>query len=174
VTTGFDAWNTPGWTIQRPVYSASVGGDAPVLPAGVTRCVITGTYLSASGQGYYGAVVFVPSIPRVLIGQTEVLLPLVRGEVRNGRLDAAIYAVPQDVIWTVREAVGASREMYQVILPSGTALADLTSLVKVTETTPTPEDLFVGEGPPVLGGVPGASAGDTYLDTLTGDLYTLE
>jgi hypothetical protein len=176
VSTGFDAWNSPGWTIQHPVYSATVGGDVPALPAGVTPCTITCTYLSASGQGYYGAVTLAPSIPRVLIAQTEVLLPMVRGEVRAGQLNALIYAVPQDVIWTVREAVGASRQVYGVILPRNTAAADLTSLVRVPDGTPPIDgtgELFTGEGPPPQF-IEGAAIGDTYLDILTGNLYTLE
>lgn len=178
MTTGFDAWNTPGWTVQHPVYASTPSG-APELPMGVTRCVITGTYLSASGRGYYGAVSLRPSIPRVLIAQTEVLLPPVRAEVRNGRLtDAVIYAVPQDVVWSVREAVGASRQAYDVILPRNTAGADLTELEKVTPDTPpiNPEnagELFTGEGPPPAL-IEGAVLGDTYLDVLTGDLYVLE
>jgi hypothetical protein len=177
VSTGFDAWNTPGWTIQHPVYTTPPSND-PVLPMGVTRCVITGTYLSASGKGYVGAVTLRPSIPRVLIAQTEVLLSAVRGEVLNGRLDATIYAVPQDVIWNVREAVGASREDYDVILPRNTAEADLTELERVTPETPpiNPDnagELFTGEGPPP-NFIEGAVLGDTYLDILTGDLYSLE
>lgn len=177
MTTGFDAWNTPGWTIQHPVY-VDTPDDAPELPMGVTRCVITGTYLSASGKGYPGTVTLRPSIPRVLIADTQVLLPPVRGEVHNGRLDAAIYAVPQDVIWSVREAVGASRQVYDVILPRNTATADLTELERVTPETPpinpaNAGELFTGEGPPP-DVIEGAVLGDTYLDILTGDLYVLE
>lgn len=176
MSTGFDGWNTSGWTVQHPVYSASVGGSTPVLPAGVTPCAITATYLSASGQGYYGAVTLLPSIPRVLIAETEVLLPMVRGEVRNGQLDALIYAVPQDVIWMVREAVGASRHIYSVILPRNTAAANLTDLVRVPDGTPPIDgtgELFTGEGPPPQF-IEGAVLGDSYLDLLTGNLYTLE
>lgn len=177
MTSGFDAWNTPGWTIQHPVY-LDTPSDDPDLPMGVTPCVINATYLSASGKGYYGAVTLSPSIPRVLIADTQVLLPPVRGEVRNGRLAATIYAVPQDVIWGVREAVGASRQAYDVILPRNTAQADLTELERVTPETPpiNPEnagELFTGEGPPP-GVIEGAVLGDTYLDVLTGDLYILE
>jgi len=177
VSTGFDAWNSPGWTIQHPVYTNSPDDD-PELPMGVTKCVITGTYLSASGKGYTGTVTLRPSIPRVLIADTQVLLPFVRGDVRNGRLDVAIYAVPQDVIWGVSEAVGASRQAYDVILPGNTAEADLTELERVTPETPpiNPDnagELFTGEGPPP-DVIEGAVLGDTYLDILTGDLYTLE
>lgn len=177
MSTGFDAWNTPGWTIQHPVYTDTPSNE-PTLPMGVTKCVITGTYLSASGKGYYGTVRLLPSIPRLLIAQTEVLIPPVRAEVHNGRLSMTIYAVPQDVIWTVHEAVGASRESYDVILPRNTAAADLTELEKVTPDTPplNPDNagaLFTGEGaPPAV--IEGAVLGDTYLDVLTGDLYVLE
>ncbi len=178
MSTGFDAWNSPGWTIQHPVYT-NPPLDVPELPMGVTRCVITGTYLSASGKGYYGTVTLRPSIPRILIADTQVLIPPMRAEVRNGRLvDAILYAVPQDVIWSVREAVGASRQAYDVILPRNTAEADLTELEKVTPETPpiNPEnagELFTGEGPPP-DLIEGAVLGDTYLDVLTGDLYVLE
>lgn len=177
MSTGFDAWNTPGWTIQHPVYSSTPDG-APEMPMGVTRCVITGTYLSASGKGYYGTVSLAPTIPRLLIADTQVLLKPVRAEVHNGRLSATIYAVPQDVIWGVREAVGASRQAYQVILPRNTAEADLTELEKVTPDTPpinpaNAGELFTGEGPPPAV-IEGAVLGDTYLDVLTGDLYVLE
>jgi hypothetical protein len=179
-TTGFDAWNTPGWSSQDPDYPDTLSGD-PGMPMGVTKCVITGTYMSASGKGYYGSVALSPSIPRVLIEQTQVLLAAVRGEVTNGRLQATIYAVPQDVIWEVREAVGASRHIYDVILPRNTYGADLTELEKVTPETPpiNPDNagmLFTGEGPPPVPPdyIEGAVLGDTYLDTLTGDLYTLE
>jgi len=176
MSTGFDAWNTPGWTIQHPVYTNPPSND-PTLPMGVTRCVITGTYLSDSGKGYPGTVTLRPSIPRVLIADTQVLLKPVRGEVHNGRLDAAIYAVPQDVIWSVSEAVGASRQHYDVILPRNTAEADLTELERVTPETPpiNPDnagELFTGEGPPP-DLIEGAVLGDTYLDILTGDLWTL-
>jgi hypothetical protein len=129
MSTGFDAWNTPGWTIQNPVYAPTLADPLP--PVGVTRCLITGTYVSASGKGYYGSVILAPSIPRVLLDQTEVLLGPVRAEVRNGRFEAVIYAVPQDVIWNVREAVGASRQAYDVIVPGNLAAADLTELEKV-------------------------------------------
>ena len=177
MSTGFDAWNTPGWTIQHPVYTGTPS-DTPSLPMGVTKCVITGTYMAANGKGYYGTVRLSPSIPRVLIAQTEVLLAPVFAEVKNGLLSATIYAVPQDVIWAVREAVGASRQAYEVILPRNTASADLTELEKVTpDTVPiTPTNagqLFTGEGPPP-DSIEGAVLGDTYLDVLTGDLYTLE
>lgn len=176
MSTGFDAWNTPGWTIQHPVYSV-VLDEAPALPAGVTRCVITGTYLADNGKAYPGTVTLRPSIPRVLIADTQVLLRPVRGEVRNGSLIAVIYAVPQDVIWSVHEAVGASRESYDVILPRNTAEADLTELERVTPETPpiNPDNagfLYTGEGPPPTE-IAGSHPGDTYLDTLTGDLWTL-
>lgn len=176
MTTGFDAWNTPGWTIQHPVYTV-VPPDDPALPTGVTQCVITGTYVSATGKAYPGTVTLAPSIPRVLIATTQVLIPPVRGDVHNGLLHAIIYAVPQDVIWSVREAVGPSRQSYDVILPRNTAEADLTALERVTPETPplNPDNagfLFTGEGPPPSV-IAGSFPGDTYLDTLTGDLWTL-
>lgn len=177
MSTGFDAWNTPGWVVQHPVYPPSAD-VSPTLPMGVTKCIISGTYMSASGRGYYGTVTLSPSIPRVLIDQTEVLLQQVRVEVRNGLLSATIYAVPQDVIWGVREAVGASRQSYSVILPRNTAAADLVELEHVPADTP-PIDpanagqLFTGEGPPPSS-IDGAVLGDTYLDVLTGNLYVLE
>lgn len=176
MSTGFDAWNTPGWTIQHPVYTTLPDG-APTMPMGVTRCVITGAYLSATGRGYYGSVSLSPSIPRVLIAETQVLLPPAREEVRNGRLEIVVYAIPQDVIWSVHESVGASRQIYDVILPRNTAAADLTELERVTPQTPplNPSNagfLFTGEGPPPTL-IAGAVLGDTYLDILTGDLYTL-
>ena len=178
MSTGFDAWNTPGWTIQDPVYVEPVDDlEPPTLPMGVTPAQIQGTYMSASGKPYYGAVSFVPTVATVKVVDTHVVLPSVRAEVKNGRLSATIYAVPFDVIWDIREAVGPSRVAYEVILPRNAAGGDITTLEKVTPQTvrPTAENagqLFTGEGPPPEV-IEGAVLNDTYIDILTGDIYTL-
>jgi hypothetical protein len=122
VSTGFDAWNTPGWDVQNPVYLTG-SATTPELPAGVHAVKVTGTFLGPAGKGAYGQVRFIPSLLHHTIdGITVLLPPQVRGEVRNGELrDATLYAVPTDLVWTVVEAVGPARQRYDVLLPANAA-----------------------------------------------------
>lgn len=179
MSSGNDAWNIPGWTAQNPVYPANLLEiDPPTLPLGVSKCVITGTYMAANGLPYSsGTVRFTPTVQRTLILGTEVLLPMVRAEVNKGRLSADIYAIPQDVIWEVTESVGPTRLTYEVIVPLNTVTADLTTLERVTPDTVRPPlvrtgQIFTGHGAPP-DPVPGAVLGDTYIDLDTGDVWTL-
>lgn len=173
MTTGFDAWNTPGWDVQSPVYISSTNPGV-TLPDGVNPISITGSFVGPAG-GAQGMVGFTPKVQHLWVGDVEVLLAPVHFEVRAGVLvEAVITAVPQVIIWTVREAVGALRRSYDVLLPADAdpeTPIDLTALTRVTSEN-YPSQLFTGDGPP--GYIVGAVSGDEYLDRLTGDVYTLE
>lgn len=173
MTSGFDAWNTPGWDVQNPVYLSSTS-PAITLPDGVNPISITGTFVGPAG-GAQGMVGFTPKVQHLWVGAVEVLLAPVRFEVRAGVLVAAVItAVPEDVIWTVREAVGPLRRSYDILLREDAdpdIPIDITALERVTSEN-YPSQLFTGDGPP--GYIVGAVSGDEYLDQLTGDVYTLE
>jgi hypothetical protein len=166
------AWDIPGWTAQHPSYPPST--PVILLPDGANLIVITGTFAGPAG-GAYGMVTFTPKVTHLWIGDIEFLLAPVRFEVRGGVLiNAAITAVPQDAVWTVREAVGPLRRSYDVILRADAdpdTPIDLTALERVTSEN-YPSQLFTGDGPP--GYIVGAVPGDEYLDRITGDVYTLE
>jgi hypothetical protein len=131
VSTGTDAWNTPGWSAQQPVYLASADSSV-VLPAGVHPVTVTGSYVGPKG-GAQGTVRFTPKTQSIQVGTVEVILAPVRFEVRKGELlTASLTVVPQDVVWEVRESVGPVRESYAVTVPS-TAVGpiDITELARV-------------------------------------------
>jgi hypothetical protein len=134
-----DAYETPGWTVQNPVYAPSTYEfPSPALPAGVTRATITESFVSANG-GMSGSVAFSPTIRRMTIDNVEVFLDPVRAEVRNGQLSVQILSMPQDIVWEVHESIGPIRNSYKVVVPASLTSAELSSLARTdTPTEPAP------------------------------------
>lgn len=78
-------------------------------------------------------------------------------------------------------STAARRELaedFAALTRTGRAVLPVSQVPPLPRPTPEPEptgdlDFFQGEGPPP-DVIPGAGPGDTYLDTISGDIYELE